>query len=251
MHIIIAMSKKIRQDSSHLSIIAISKLSVNMILWNLVVLLSAAATTSNAFCQLESSTIRTHHYDMLQQKATTILLSKNNDNDDDYDNQIIVPRRPDQNLPGFLDTLFDVPDPQLLAGDLLFLLVINFLLQIANEVGDPSFWLSGGFSQPITMPVTLLAVVVRDSKMSISWVLSALWNRGYSSASVADDETAAKKTFQIWIDYCSIRILMELGLSLLFTHSVVGGWLLFREVWYSALVMTFFRICYGRYGLKF
>ena len=156
---------------------------------------------------------------------------------------IIDPRRPD---PGFLDALLEVPDRQLLAGDLLFILVINFLLQIADEVGDPSFWLAGGFSQPITMPVTLLAVVVRDSKMSISWVLSSLWNRGYSSSSVSDDTTAAKKTFQIWIDYCSIRILMELGFSLLFTHSAIDGWLLFREVWYSAIVMISFRIAYGR-----
>jgi hypothetical protein len=214
----------------------------------ILAMLLYAATTSNAFCQHRSFVARTS---CRQHKATTILLSKNDDSDDDFDKLTDDLRRPDKNVPRFLDTLTEIPDSQLLAGDLLFILVINFLLQIANDVGDPSFWLSGGFSQPVTMPVTLLAVVVRDSKLSIAWVLSALWNRGYSSSSVADDETAAKKTFQIWVDYCSIRILMELGLSLLFSHSIVGGWLLFREVWYSLLVMTFFRICYGRYGMKF
>ena len=161
-------------------------------------------------------------------------------------NKVIDPTRPDKNLSGFIDALLEVPDRQLLAGDLLFILVINFLLQIANEVGDPQFWLAGGFSQPITMPITLLAVMVRDSKMSISWVLSSLWNRGYSSSSVENDKAAAKKTFQIWIDYCSIRILMELGYSLLFSHAAIDGWLLFREVWYTAIVMTAFRIAYGR-----
>ena len=216
------------------------------------VLICAAATTSNAFCHLRSHATKVpQHVQHHKRATTTILLSKNDDNDDDFDKLIEDLRRPDKNWQGFVDSLLEIPDSQLLAGDLLFILVINFLLQIANDVGDPSFWLSGGFSQPVTMPVTLLAVVVRDSKMSISWVLSALWNRGYSSSSVADDETAAKKTFQIWIDYCSIRILMELGLSLLITHSPIGGWFLFREVWYAALVMTFFRICYGRYGMKF
>lgn len=207
----------------------------------LAVLLLCSATTSNAFCQHRSLLFVGHQ--CRKHKAATILLSKNDDSDDlGEKNQNIQ----DKNLTSFLDTLLEIPDSQLLAGDLLFILVINFLLQIADEVGDPSFWLSGGFSQPITMPVTLLAVVVRDSKMSISWVLSALWNRGYSSSSVSDDTTLAKKSFQIWIDYCSIRILMELGLSLLLSHTVVDGWLLFREAWYSAFVMTFFRIVYGR-----
>lgn len=213
--------------------------------------LFCVATTSDAFCQHKSLHGATVYKN---RAATTItLLSKNDDSDDEFDKLIQGLRRSDKNnkFQGFLDSLLEIPDSQLLAGDLLFILVINFLLQIANEVSEPSFWLSGGFSQPVTMPVTLLGVVVRDSKMSISWVLSALWNRGYSSSSVADDETAAKKTLQIWIDYFSIRIIMELGTSLLITHSAVGGWLLFREVWYTALVMTFFRICYGRYGMRF
>mmetsp|Transcript_28913 Transcript_28913/g.41320 ORF Transcript_28913/g.41320 Transcript_28913/m.41320 type:complete len:232 (+) Transcript_28913:74-769(+) len=222
-----------------------------------VAVLFCAATTSYAFCQHKShyaANVPKYYIQRYNNRAaTTILLSKNDDSGDDFDKLIQGLRKSDNNksLQGFLDSLLEIPDSQLLAGDLLFILVINFLLQIANEVSEPSFWLSGGFSQPVTMPVTLLGVVVRDSKMSISWVLSALWNRGYSSSSVADDETAVKKTLQIWIDYFSIRIIMELGLSLLITHSAVGGWLLFREVWYTALVMTFFRICYGRYGMRF
>ncbi len=220
--------------------------------------LFCAATTSDAFCQHKLNAANVPKYNIQRHNnnraKTTTILSKNDDSDDDdFDKLIQDLRRSDKNtnFQGFLDSLLEIPDSQLLAGDLLFILVINFLLQIANEVSEPSFWLSGGFSQPVTMPVTLLAVVVRDSKMSISWVLSALWNRGYSSSSVGDDETAVKKTLQIWIDYFSIRILMELLLSLLITHSAVGGWLLFREVWYTAFVMTFFRICYGRYGMRF
>ena len=156
-------------------------------------------------------------------------------------------RRPDKQFPGFLDAMLEIPDPRLLAGDLLFILMINFLLQIANEVGDPSFWTNGGFAQPVTMPTTLLAVIVRDSKMSLAWVLGGLWNRSYSSSSVSDDATAVKTALQVWVDYCSLRILLELGDSFLLTHSTINIWMLGREAWYTAIIMSFFRLAYGRF----
>lgn len=149
--------------------------------------------------------------------------------------------------PTFIDALLEVPDPRLLTGDLLFILIINFLLQIGAEVGSPDFWTNGGFFQPVTMPTTLLAVIVRDSKMSIAWVLAALWNRSYSSSAVSDDETAIKSALQIWVDYCNLRILLELGQSLLFTHSTIDILHLGIEAWYCAIVMAFFRVTYGRF----
>ncbi len=102
-----------------------------------------------------------------------------------------------QITPNFLDTILEIPDPKLFTGDLLFLLIVNFLLQIASEVSTSEFWLNGGFYQPIAMPsTTLLGVVVRDSKMSIAWILSALWNRSYAYSSVSNDETAVKVAIQ-------------------------------------------------------
>jgi hypothetical protein len=150
-------------------------------------------------------------------------------------------------VPSFMDAMLEIPDPRLLAGDLLFLLMTNFLLQIANEVSDADFWTNGGFGQPMTMPTSLLAVIVRDSKMSISWILGALWNRAYSSSSVSDDKTAVKVALQVWVDYCSLRILLELGESWLFTHSTISVWIIAREVWYTAIVMAFFRWAYSRF----
>ena len=152
-----------------------------------------------------------------------------------------------EKMPSFMDAMLEIPDPRLLSGDLLFLLMINFLLQIANEMSDSDFWLNGGFGQPVTMPTSLLAVIVRDSKMSISWVLAAIWNRSYSSSSVSDDKTAIKVALQVWVDYCSLRILLELGESFLFTHSSISIWIIAREVWYTAIVMSFFRWAYSRF----
>lgn len=181
--------------------------------------------------------------------ATVNHMTSNNDDDKEDLNETeqFDPKRPDKNLPAFLDAMLEIPDPRLLAGDLLFILIINFLLQIASEVGDPVFWQNGGFFQPVTMPTTLLAVMVRDSKMSIAWVLAAIWRRSYSSSSVADDETSVKIALQIWVDYCSLRILLELGESLLLTHSGINVWMLGQEAWYTAIVMAFFRLAYGRF----
>ncbi len=177
----------------------------------------------------------------------TFLESKIDDNIEDLEETTDEITKPKANqLNEFMDSFFEVPDPRLLAGDLLFLLNVNFLLQIGDEIGDPNFWLSGGFSQPVTMPTTLLALIVRDSKMSIAWVLSALWNRSYSTSSVAESDTALKKSLEIWVDYCSIRIFLEIGGSMLFSHIPVNVWSLTREVWYTAIVMAFFRFAYGR-----
>lgn len=179
-------------------------------------------------------------------------MTNNNDNDkedlnEDVPREQLDPKRPDKNLPEFLDAMLEIPDPRLLAGDLLFILIVNFLLQIASEVGDPGFWQDGGFFQPVTMPTTLLAVIVRDSKMSIAWVLAAIWRRSYSSSSVADDKTAVTVALQIFVDYCSLRIVLELGESFLVTHSGINVWMLGQEAWYTAIVMTFFRLAYGRF----
>jgi len=182
-----------------------------------------------------------------RRNSATINYMTNYDGEDKEDINETPTERPDKNLPAFFDALLEIPDPRLLAGDLLFILIINFLLQIASDVGNPGFWHNGGFLQPVTMPTTLLAVIVRDSKMSIAWVIGAIWNRAYSSSSVSDDETAVKIALQIWVSYCSSRILLDLGESLLFTHSGIDIGMLGQEAWYTAIVMAFFRLAYGRF----
>ena len=187
--------------------------------------------------------------------STTINFMSNNTNGDEKEDDRIPPQEKfdpkslKPSIPSFMDMLLEIPDSRLFAGDLLFLLIINFLLQIASEVSSTEFWLNGGFAQPVTMPTTLLAVMVRDSKMSIAWVFSALWNRSYSSSSVADEGTAMKVALQIWVGYCSSRILLELGVSSVFTHSTINIWSLGMEVWYTAIIMVFFRVAYSRMTL--
>ena len=216
-------------------------------------LIMAAPANGNRAAFVHNSCLPVPHRRCNKYATTNRFMTKFDDGDNDLEKDLnnapteIDPRRPDKNFPAFMDAMLEVPDPRLLAGDILFLLIINFLLQIANEVGDPDFWMNGGLTQPVTMPTTFLAVIVRDSKMSISWVLGALWNRIYSSSSVESDETAVRTALQTWVSYCSLRILLELGEGFLFTHSSINIWLLGREFWYTAIVMSFFRLAYGRF----
>jgi len=181
--------------------------------------------------------------------TVALVMKQNEEHDvtDDRDQREIDLLPQVTKLLSFLDAIIEIPDTRLFAGDILFLLIVNFLLQIANELGDPDFWMTGGFNQPVTMPTTLLPLVVKDSKMTISWILGGLWNRAYSFSSVSDDTTAVKEALKIWVDYCSLRIILELAGSILITHSPVDAWPLAREVWYTAIVMSFFRFAYGRF----
>ena len=181
---------------------------------------------------------------------TTYYLSKYNGEDENNEDVPIEKERQDKkkpSSPSFIDALLEIPDSRLFLGDILFLLMINFLLQIGTEISSPDYWANGGLLQPITFPTTLLTVVIRDSKMSISWIMAALWNRSYSSSAVESDNIAIKTTWQIFIDYCSLRIIFELGTSLLLTHTAVDVWALGIEAWYTLIVMSGFRIAYGRF----
>jgi hypothetical protein len=97
------------------------------------------------------------------------------------------------------------------------------------------------------MPTTLSALVVRDSKMTISWIIAGLWNRAYSTSSVFNDNIAIKKAVDVWVDYFSLRIILELVGSILITHNPVDVWPLAQEVWYTLIVMAFYRLSYGRF----
>jgi len=204
---------------------------------------------SDNHCKSIDTIIRSSNHCKYPQ-TTTHYMSKYDGEDENNEDVPIEKERQDKNKPSspsFIDALLEIPDSRLFLGDILFLLIINFLLQIGAELGSPDYWANGGLLQPITFPVTLSTVVIRDSKMTISWILAALWNRSYSSSAVESDNVAIKATWQIFIDYCSLRIIFELGTSLLLTHTAVDVWALGTEAWYTLIVMSGFRIAYGRF----
>ena len=141
---------------------------------------------------------------------------------------------------------FTIPDRDLLAGDLLALILVAQLFGFTDAILDPDFIPNGGFNAPIpVIPATLSTLVARLSVMDIAWVLASLKSRGYNPEAVADDLSALKCGLTIWLDHCSLRIILAIVLAI-FSHSSVEGMDLLRQMWFTLPIMLGFRVIYCR-----
>ncbi len=147
--------------------------------------------------------------------------------------------------------LFFIEEPKLLVGDLISMLLTCQLLGLIDILNKPEFWMSGGFAQPIDLSPevsTLGTLVKRDSIMSISWVLSAIKNQGYSISAVIDDMTAVKCALTIFTDYCSLLIIFTLTIACTMSAPVDAVEIL-RQSYFTILMLGAFRVVYGRFAL--
>jgi len=144
----------------------------------------------------------------------------------------------------------EIPVPRLLTVDIIGCLVSCELLGLADVMSDNQFWLNGGFFQPLlAVPITLGTLVQRDSVTSVAWILAALVKNGYSESAVfSDDSSTLKCAATIWLDYCSIRIVLALLSSALLTHLPVDGLDLARQCWFTACVLLTFRYIFSKYS---
>jgi hypothetical protein len=144
----------------------------------------------------------------------------------------------------------EIAVPRLLTVDIIGCLVSCELLGLADVMSDNQFWLDGGFAQPIPgVPITLGTLMQRDSVTSVAWILAALIKNGYSQSAVfSDDSSTLKCAATIWLDYCSIRIVLALLSSALLTHLPVDGLDLVRQCWFTACVLLTFRYIFSKYS---
>ena len=148
--------------------------------------------------------------------------------------------------PWNISDLIEVEDKQLIAGDMLSLLVVAFLLGFHNAVMDPTFLPNGGFAAPIPpVPKTLGTATIRFSEIGLAWIFSSLCNRGYTYSAVESDQSALKSSIAIWVDHCSIRIVIALVIAALH-HAPVDALDILKQLWFTLPLMTAFRIFYGR-----
>mmetsp|Transcript_47999 Transcript_47999/g.71132 ORF Transcript_47999/g.71132 Transcript_47999/m.71132 type:complete len:256 (-) Transcript_47999:363-1130(-) len=139
-----------------------------------------------------------------------------------------------------------IEQQRLLAGDIVSILTICLLLGLIDAISNPTFFPNGGFAAPIpAVPPTLNLVTNRLSQIGVAWVSSSLKNRGYTESAIITDESSVKCAVTIWLDHCSVRIILALLIAAV-SHSSVDGIDLLRQVWVTLLVMTGFRVCYGR-----
>ena len=140
----------------------------------------------------------------------------------------------------------EVEDKQLIAGDLLSLLVVALLVGFNDAVSDPNFLPNGGFGAPIPpVPATMGTATTRFSEMGLAWIVSSLYNRGYTYSAVESDQSALKSSIAIWVSHCSIRIVLALVVAALH-HAPVDALDILKQLWFTLPLMTAFRIAYGR-----
>ena len=149
--------------------------------------------------------------------------------------------------PMSLQDPFYVDEPRLLAFDLLALILTTQLLILTEILLQPSFWDSGGFNQPVTLSSfsSLGYFVRRDCLLSICWVVSAVYNRGYNYAAFVNDLESIKSSLRIFVDFSSLLIITKLILAGL-ERMPVDGLEIFREAWFVILVLASFRFVYSR-----
>ena len=87
--------------------------------------------------------------------------------------------------------------------------------------------------------------VRRDCLLSICWVVSAVYNRGYNYAAFVNDLESIKSSLRIFVDFSSLLIITKLILAGL-ERMPVDGLEIFREAWFVILVLASFRFVYSR-----
>jgi hypothetical protein len=148
--------------------------------------------------------------------------------------------------PMTLQEFSDVEDKQLLQTDMLALVVVVLALGLTQAVEDPSFAANGGWAASIPLvPPTMGTTMSNLSEIGIAWVASALYNRAYQPVAVRSDDMAWKVSVAIWVDHCSVRIVLAILLAFC-NHAPVDVFSLWTQLWLTLPITTIFRVAYGR-----
>ena len=142
---------------------------------------------------------------------------------------------------------FYIDEPRLLAVDLLAMLVTTQLLILTEIILQPSFWEGGGFNQAVSFSSfsSMGFFVRRDCLLSICWICSGVYNRGYDYAAFVNDLASVKLSLKIFLDFSSLLIIAKLILAGL-GRMPVDGFEILREAWIVVIVLTTFRFAYSR-----
>jgi hypothetical protein len=142
---------------------------------------------------------------------------------------------------------FYIDEPRLLAVDLLAMLVTTQLLTLTEIMYEPSFWESGGFNQAISFSSfsSIGFFVRRDCLLSICWICSGVYNRGYDYAAFVNDLASVKSSLKIFLDFSSLLITAKL-ISAGLARLPVDGVEILREAWLVIIVLAAFRFAYSR-----
>jgi len=200
---------------------------------------------ANSFDQCQSNQIKTKGDtapENIRMFSFALYASNKNNDPEKQKQKTPPPPPPPPNAFSYME------EPRLVAVDLLAFLIVCELIGLTDILISSGFWKQGGFLQPVTISSfsNMELLIKRDSLMSICWILSSIYNRGYSYSAISSDVSVLKSSFTIFTDYCSLLILSALGMAVLGGGGVpVDVFELAREAWFTILVLGGFRYAYS------
>lgn len=135
-----------------------------------------------------------------------------------------------------------IPEPRLLAVDLIAVAIGVHLMAFADVMNDPL-----QFAPPNPSPLPLL--MERDSLLSVCWVLSALTVNGYQQETVASNAAVVKSTMKIAAGFALLRVALGV-VSGYFIPGVsnLDVWETARQCYITAITVGALRFFYGQYN---
>lgn len=135
---------------------------------------------------------------------------------------------------------FRIPEPRLLAVDVISVAIAVHLMAFADVMSDPL-----QFAPPNPSP--LPALMERDSILTVCWILSALRVNGYKQETVSSDVAVVKSTAKITAGFAALRILLGLGVAH-FATATPDAWEIVRQCYVTAITVGALRFFYGKYN---
>jgi len=132
-----------------------------------------------------------------------------------------------------------IPEPRLLAVDLISVAIAAHLMAFADVMTDPL-----QFAPPHPSP--LPALIQRDSLLTVCWVLSALSVNGYQQETVASNLAVVKSTTKIATGFTVLRVVLGVVAAYFAASTTVDGWETARQCYITTITVGALRFFYGQ-----
>lgn len=158
-----------------------------------------------------------------------------NGNDDGTD--VAVSRQHEQRGNNVLD--LRIPEPRLLAVDVISVAISVHLMAFADVMVDPL-----QFEPPNPSPLPML--MERDSILTVCWILSALTLNGYQQVTVASDIAVVKSTARMAMLFTVIRVALGVAVVFFTANNGLDEWDTLRQCYITAITVGALRFFYGQ-----
>lgn len=151
----------------------------------------------------------------------------------------VSPPPPPSQKRGVLDTR--IPEPRLLAVDVIAVAMAAHLMAFADVMSDPL-----QFQPPAPSP--LPALIQRDSLLTLCWILAGLSANGYEQKTVKSNRAVFTTTAHISAGFTLLRVALMFVSTFLVGNECNDGWEIARQCYVTAITVGALRFFYGLYN---